>query len=96
MSKSLAPNVSGCIYKSIIISDHALLLLKYSAKTTVKGKTLRRLKPQWLQNPKFLEYVGQNIDDCFLLNTTETSIGDNYTDVWTTGILKDDHWHSEG
>lgn len=47
MSKSLAPNVSGCIYKSIIISDHALLLLNYSAKTTVTGKTLRCLKPQW-------------------------------------------------
>ncbi len=73
MSKSLAPNVSGCIYKSILISDHALFLLNYSATTTVKGKTLWRLKPQWLQNPKFLVYIGQNIDDYFLLNTTETS-----------------------
>ena len=73
MSKSLAPNVSGCIYNSILISDHALLLLNYSATTTVKGKTLWRLKPQWLQNPKFLDYVGQNIDDYFQLNTTETS-----------------------
>lgn len=73
VSNLLAPVVNGCEYKSILISDHALLLLNYSATTAVKGKRLWRLRPQWLQNPKFLDYVGQNIDDYFELNTTETS-----------------------
>ena len=45
----------------------------YSASSAVQRKTLWCLKPQWLQNPKFLDYVGQNIDDYFQLNTIETS-----------------------
>lgn len=36
MSKSLTPKVSSCIYKSILISDHALILLNYSAANTVQ------------------------------------------------------------
>lgn len=73
ISNFIVSKVKDCIYKSILISDHALILLKYSALPAFKGQTAWHLKPLWQQNPKFLEYVGTNMEDYFVTNTNETS-----------------------
>ncbi len=73
ISSLIASRVNSCAYKSILISDHSLILLNYSAAAAFRGQPIWRLKPHWLQIPKFMEYVGTNIDDYFLFNTNETS-----------------------
>ena len=73
ISRTIISNVSGCMYKSILISDHALTLLNYSTTAAFKGQVVWRLTPHWMHNPNFLEYVGSNIESYFQLNTTETS-----------------------
>lgn len=66
-------NVNNSLYKSIVISDHAVLLVNYTVKAATKGSTIWRLSPRWLNDNDFLEYVRTNIDVYFKMNTTETS-----------------------
>ncbi len=73
ISSLIASRVNSCAYKSILISDHSLILLNYSAAAAFRGQPIWRLKLQGLQIPKFIEYVRTNIDDYFLFNTNETS-----------------------
>uniref|UniRef100_A0A671X7A5 Reverse transcriptase domain-containing protein n=1 Tax=Sparus aurata TaxID=8175 RepID=A0A671X7A5_SPAAU len=73
ISSTIVSKVKDCLYKSILISDHALILLKYSASDDLRGQTIWRLKSFWLHNPAFLEFVSSNIVDYFRLNTTETT-----------------------
>lgn len=48
ISKSMIPNVNDSLYKSIVISDHTLLLVNYTVNAANKGPTIWRLSPRWL------------------------------------------------
>ena len=61
------------LYKSIVISDHAILLVNCTVKAATKGPTICRLSPRWLHDNEFLKFVGTNIDVYFKVNTTQTS-----------------------
>lgn len=66
-------NVNDSVYKGIVISDHALLLINYTVKAATKGPTIWRLSLRWLHDNEFLKFVGTHIDVYFKVNTTQTS-----------------------
>lgn len=69
----IIPCVNDCEYKSIVISDHALLLFNYTIIAANRGHPVWRLNPRWLHDKNFLEFVGINIDTYFQLNLDQTS-----------------------
>ena len=72
ISKCMIPNVNDTMYKSIVISDYALLLVNYTVEAATKGPTMWRLSPRWLHDNEF-KFVETNIDVFFEVNTTQTS-----------------------
>ena len=72
ISKPMIGNVNDSVYKSIVISDHALLLVNYTVKAATKDPTTWPLSPRWLHD-KELILVGGNIDIYFKVNTTQIS-----------------------
>lgn len=58
----MTANVNDSVYKGIVISDHALLLINYTVKAATKGPTIWRLSPRWLHDNEFLKFVGAHID----------------------------------
>lgn len=62
-------NVHDLVYKSIVISNHALLLVNYTVKAATKVPTMWQLSPRWLHDKEFY-FV---IDIYFKVNTTQTS-----------------------
>lgn len=73
VSKSLIENINDCGYKSIVISDHAPLLLSYTVTGACKGPSVWRLSPRWIHDSKFLTFLKANIDVYFKINTNQTS-----------------------
>lgn len=67
--------VNDIVYTSIVISDHALLLVNYTVKAAIKGPNMWRLSPQWLHDKEFLNFVGVNIDVYFKVNTSLYKVG---------------------
>lgn len=65
--------VIDCIYDTTVISDHGPVSLLYKFSNMVKGPKRWRLHPKWLHDPKFLMYVGFQIDFYFSINGDETS-----------------------
>lgn len=61
-------SVNDLEYKSIVISDHALMSLNYIITAAPMGPSVWRLSPQWLHDSEFLEFAGTNI-----VNTDQTS-----------------------
>jgi len=56
ISKSMIPNVNDSLYKSIVISDHDLLLVNCTVKAAIKGPTIWRLSPRWLHANTFFKF----------------------------------------
>uniref|UniRef100_A0A3Q3BAI7 Reverse transcriptase domain-containing protein n=1 Tax=Kryptolebias marmoratus TaxID=37003 RepID=A0A3Q3BAI7_KRYMA len=73
ISNSLVSRTKSCAYKSILISDHSLCMFKFSPIIAFNRNPIWRLKPHWLQIPKFLKFIEINIDDYFSLNKSETT-----------------------
>lgn len=73
ISKPMIDNVNDTEYKSIVLSDHAVVLLNYTVAASPKGPSVWRLSPRWLQDNEFWKCVGGNIDVYFKINTDQTS-----------------------
>ena len=73
LSNNLFPRVTNCIYESITVSDHGPVSILYNDKDLAQGSRRWRLQPKWLNDPKFLKYVGEQIDVFFFVNKEETS-----------------------
>lgn len=73
VSRSLLPNISGCHYDSMVLSDHSPTSLFYSAPQLHRRTNRWQLHPRWLQNSEFIKFVGEHIDLYFTTNTDQTS-----------------------
>lgn len=75
ISMSLLPHVNECAYDSIVLSDHASMSLTLYIPGIVRCPPRWRLQTKWLQDPKFVKFLGDNIDNYFCMNTDQTSAG---------------------
>ena len=73
VSASLISTVSRSWYDSIIISDHALVSFILNMPQSLNYSPRWRLQAFWLRDPKFIEFIGTQIDYYFEDNTNQTS-----------------------
>uniref|UniRef100_A0A669E357 Reverse transcriptase domain-containing protein n=1 Tax=Oreochromis niloticus TaxID=8128 RepID=A0A669E357_ORENI len=73
ISSSLLPNITKCIYDSIVLSDHAPTSLFYKVEQVNSRSNKWRLHPKWIHDSDFIKFVGEHIDLYFSINTTQTT-----------------------
>lgn len=73
ISAPLLSKIQDCWYDSMVLSDHASISLIYMDANLRSDPPNWRLHPKWLGNSKFIEYMEQQIDLYFDMNTSETS-----------------------
>ena len=73
ISAALRSKIEDCHYNSIVISDHAPVCLIYNDPNLMADPPKWRFQQKWLLDTSFLEYIGQQIDFYFSINTNETS-----------------------
>lgn len=57
----------------IVISDHAPCCLVYKDDRLTKDPPRWCFQHKWLQDKKFVKYVGKQIEEFFKINTTQTT-----------------------
>lgn len=72
ISDELISCIRNCQYSSII-SDHAPVSLTYVEPKFTYNHTKWRFQIHWMQDKRFLEFLGEQIDYYFEHNTTQTS-----------------------
>lgn len=73
ISMSLLPYVNECAYDSIVLSDHAPISLTLNIPGLARCPPRWRLQTKWLQDPQFVKFLGDNIDNYFCANSDQTS-----------------------
>lgn len=73
LDKILLPSVKQCEYSSIVISDHAPLLLDLELVPKTKSHSNWRLNTGLLSSEKFCEFISEKIS-CFIKNDKSYSI----------------------
>lgn len=73
VSAELLSNIRGCHHNSIVISDHAVVSLTLVEPKLIRKSPKWRFQLKWMQDSKFLKFLGEQIDNYFELNTTQTS-----------------------
>lgn len=73
ISTQIRYKIEGCKYDSILISDHAPISFIYLDTKLVNSPPRWRFHIKWLQDPAFIDFVGNQIDMFFEFNTTQTS-----------------------
>lgn len=73
ISTELQFRIQDCSYDNIVISDHAPCNLVYKEDKLRKDPPRWQFQHKWLQDEKFVKYLGRQIDDFFQINTTQTT-----------------------
>lgn len=73
ISVELLINVTNCWYDSIVISGHAAASMEISLGIFAQHSPRWRFQVYWLQDSSFPKFIEACIDNCFLLNTDETT-----------------------
>ncbi len=73
ISATIMSYITDCSYDSIVISDHAPILLTYIDPKLLGNPPKWRFHPKWLLDDQFNKQIKQQIDMYFDINTTQTS-----------------------
>ena len=73
ISAELLTKIADCQYHAIVISDHAAVSLVYTNDKIANVPPKWRLQVGWLQDPSFIEFLGNQIEMYFETNRSETS-----------------------
>ena len=73
VSASLMSTITRSWYDSIVISDHASVSFRLNMPKSLNFSMGWRLQSFWLKDPEFMKFIGAQIDDYFVNNTTQTS-----------------------
>lgn len=75
ISTNLIPKIKSCSYDNIAISDHAPCKLVYRDDDITCDPPRWRFQHKWLQDEEFIKFIGNQIDEYFLINKNQTSAG---------------------
>lgn len=73
VSAQLISKIKECQYNGFVISDHAAVSMIYVNPKLVRNPPKWRFQQRWLLDPEFTQFLGQQIDFFFQMNTNETS-----------------------
>lgn len=73
ISATMLSYITDCFYDTIVISDHAPIIFTYSDPRLLSNPPKWRFHPKWLLDGKLCNYITQQIEMYFDINTTQTS-----------------------
>lgn len=73
VSSNLVSLVQDCRYESILLSNHAPVILSIQIPKFFSHQPSFRFQTQWLRSPEFVEFLDGKITDYFHFSTNQTS-----------------------